>query len=107
GNRAGRPDGRLVQPWVDASLGPSHCRPGSAIRRSTSLRAASLRAASRPGHAIASDVFVALFTFQTAHLVPAARVCTPGLRPSLSAAAALLAQTLYVVNRYIQNVADE
>src|SRR6516225_5785471 len=30
----------------------------------------SLRAAPRPGHA--SDAFVALFTFQTAHLIPAA-----------------------------------
>ena len=35
----------------------------------------SLRAAPRPGHTIASDAFGALFTFQTAHLVPAARFC--------------------------------
>ena len=41
--------------------------PGSAVHRSTSLRAAP-----HPGHAIASDAFVALFTFQTASLVPAA-----------------------------------
>ena len=32
-----------------------------------------------PGHATASDAFVALFTFQTAHLVPAAHVCARGL----------------------------
>src|SRR5262249_52223737 len=37
-------------------------------------RFAAARAAPRPGHAIASDAFVALFTFQTAHLVPAARL---------------------------------
>src|ERR1700745_1850997 len=36
------------------------------------------RAASRPGHVIASDAFVALFTFQTAHLIPAARFCARG-----------------------------
>src|SRR5262249_38345490 len=36
--------------------------PGSSVHRSTSLRAAS-----HPGHAIASDAFVALFTFPTAH----------------------------------------
>jgi len=47
--------------------------PGSALHRSTSLRAAS-----HPGHAIASDAFGALFTFQTAHLVPAAHVCARG-----------------------------
>jgi hypothetical protein len=29
----------------------------------------------------ASDAFVALFTFQTAHLVPAARFCARGLQP--------------------------
>jgi hypothetical protein len=40
----------------------------------------SLRAAPRPGHAIASDAFVALCTFQTAHLVPAARFCARGLQ---------------------------
>src|SRR6266566_7531681 len=49
--------------------------PGSAMHRSTSLRAAP-----RPGHAIASDAFVALFTFQTAHLVSAAHFCVRGLR---------------------------
>ena len=37
--------------------------PGSAVHRSTSLRAAP-----RPGHPIASDAFVALFTFQTAQI---------------------------------------
>src|SRR5262249_43013670 len=42
--------------------------PGSAVHRSTSLRAAP-----RPGHAIASHALLALFTFQTAHLVPAAQ----------------------------------
>ncbi len=40
----------------------------------------SLRAAPRPGHAIASDAFVALFTFQTAHLVSAAHFCARGLQ---------------------------
>src|SRR2546428_9401603 len=49
--------------------------PGSAVHRSTSY------AAPRPGHAIASDAFVALFTFQTAHLVPAAHFCARGLQP--------------------------
>jgi hypothetical protein len=39
---------------------------------------ANARAAPRPGHAIASDALVALFTFQTAHLVPAARFLRPG-----------------------------
>jgi hypothetical protein len=39
----------------------------------------SLRAAPRPGHAITSDALVALFTFQTAHLVPAAYFCARGL----------------------------
>jgi len=48
--------------------------PGSAVHRSTSLRAAPCS-----GHAIASDTFGALFTFQTAHLVPAARFLRPGL----------------------------
>ena len=38
----------------------------------------SLRAAPRPGHAIASDAFGTVFTFQTAHLVPAAHVLRPG-----------------------------
>jgi len=38
------------------------------------------RAASHPGHTIASDAFGALFTFQTAHLVPAAHFCVRGLR---------------------------
>src|SRR5262245_44420620 len=37
------------------------------------------RAASHPGRTTASDAFVALFTFQIAHLVPAAHVCTQGL----------------------------
>src|SRR5258708_2740045 len=41
-------------------------------------RFADARAAPRPGHAIASDAFGALFTFQTAHLVPAARFPRPG-----------------------------
>jgi hypothetical protein len=40
--------------------------------RDRAYGSASLRAAPRPGHAIASDAFGALFTFQTAHLVPAA-----------------------------------
>jgi hypothetical protein len=46
--------------------------PGSAVHRSTSLRAAP-----HPGHTITSDAFVALFTFtfQTALLVPAAHFC--------------------------------
>ena len=48
--------------------------PGSAMQ---ALRCA--RAASHPGRTTASDAFVALFTFQTAHLVPAAHVCTRGL----------------------------
>jgi hypothetical protein len=43
--------------------------------RDRAYGSASLRAAPRPGHAIASDAFGALFTFQTAHLVPAAHVC--------------------------------
>ena len=47
--------------------------PGSAMHRSTSLRAAP-----HPGHAIASDALVASFTFQTAFLVPAARYLRPG-----------------------------
>jgi len=47
--------------------------PGSAVHRSTSLRAAP-----RPGHAIASEVFGALFIFQTASFVPAARFPRPG-----------------------------
>src|SRR6516162_10962056 len=47
--------------------------PGSAVHRSTSLRAAP-----HLGHGKASDAFVALFTFQTAHLVPAARFCARG-----------------------------
>jgi hypothetical protein len=47
--------------------------PGSAMHRF-----ADARAAPRPGHAIGSDAFVALFTFQTAHLVPAARFPRPG-----------------------------
>ena len=48
--------------------------PGSAVQRF-----ASARAAPRPGHARASDAFVALFTFQTAHLVPAAHLRARGL----------------------------
>src|SRR5262249_19201481 len=41
---------------------------------SRAQRSKKWHAASRPAHAIASDAFVALFTFQTAHLVPAARL---------------------------------
>src|SRR5262249_40791978 len=48
--------------------------PGSAVHRSTSLRAAP-----RPGHAIASHALLTLFTFQTALLVPAARFRAWGL----------------------------
>jgi hypothetical protein len=59
------------------------CRPGIVTVRggpgSAVHRFADARAAPRPGHAIASDPFGALFTFQTAHLVPAARFLRPGL----------------------------
>jgi hypothetical protein len=49
--------------------------PGSAVHPSTSLRAAP-----RPGHAIASDAFVALFTFQTAQMFSfPRRVSAPGV----------------------------
>src|ERR1700756_2674852 len=40
----------------------------------------SLRAASHPGYAIASEAFGTLFTFQTAHLVPAMHFCARGLQ---------------------------
>ena len=60
------------------------CRPGIVTVRggpgSAVHRFADARAAPRPGHAIASDPFGALFTFQTAHLVPAAHVCARGLQ---------------------------
>jgi hypothetical protein len=61
--------------------------PGSAVpwrvedARDRAYGSTSLRAAPRPGHAIASDAFVALFTFQTAQLVPATHICVRGLQP--------------------------
>src|SRR5258708_23988732 len=62
--------------------GMMRCRPGIVTVRggpgSAVHRFADARAAPRPGHAIASDAFGALFTFQTAHLVPAARFCARG-----------------------------
>jgi hypothetical protein len=62
--------------------GMMRCRPGTAAvsggPRSALHRSAQLRAAPGPGHAIALDAFATLFTFQTAHLVPAARFPRPG-----------------------------
>src|SRR5262245_14591073 len=55
------------------------CVDRSSLWRSR-IGGAPLRAAPRPGHAIASDALVVLFTFQTAHLVPAAHVCARGLQ---------------------------
>jgi hypothetical protein len=64
------------------------CRPGTATvcgghslqwSRISDAPLRCARAARRPGHAMASDAFGALFTFQTAHLVPAAHFCVRGL----------------------------
>ena len=60
------------------------CRPGTAAicggPGSATHRVADARAASHPGHAITSDAFVALFTFQTAHVYSfPRRVFAPGV----------------------------
>jgi hypothetical protein len=84
--RSAAPQGR-VRPSSRAMV--VRCRPGTAtvsgghsLRRprisDAPLRCA--RAAPHPGHTIAADAFGVLFTFQTAHLIPAAHFCARVLR---------------------------
>ena len=86
--KSGKPD--LRGPFQSVAVPDQRCHSASLRAftpvfdgldaRDRAYGSTSLRAAPRPGHAIASDAFVALFTFQTAHLVPAAHVCTRGLQ---------------------------
>jgi hypothetical protein len=64
--------------WLFAHPAVAHEKLGRSTLVSRAQRSKKWHAASRPGHAIASDAFVALFTFQTAHLVPAAHCVRPG-----------------------------
>ena len=63
--------------WCAADPGPFQ---SVAVPDQRCTASHSARAAPRPGHTISSDAFVALFTCQTAHLVPATRFCARALQ---------------------------